>query len=167
MRIGHGYDAHRLVEGRPLILGGVTIPYSKGLDGHSDADVVIHALCDALFGAMGLGDIGVHFPDTDMKLKDINSRVLLKQTFDLMKENNYTVGNVDISILLQEPKIADYIPAKKENLVNDLNSKASLINIKATTTEGMGFIGRGEGIAAHAVALLFSALLVFGYSNYF
>ena len=157
MRIGHGYDAHRLVEGRPLILGGVTISYSKGLDGHSDADVVIHALCDALFGAMSLGDLGVHFPDTDMKLKDINSRVLLKQTFDLMKENNYTVGNVDISILVQEPKMADYISAMKENLANDLNSKASLINIKATTTEGMGFIGRGEGIAAHAVALLFSA----------
>ena len=157
MRIGHGYDAHRLVEGRPLILGGVTISYSKGLDGHSDADVVIHALCDALFGAMGLGDIGVHFPDTDMKLKDINSRVLLKQTFDLMKENNYTVGNVDISILVQEPKMADYISVMKENIANDLNSKPSLINIKATTTEGMGFIGRGEGIAAHAVALLFSA----------
>jgi len=157
MRIGHGYDAHRLVEGRPLILGGVTISYSKGLDGHSDADVVIHALCDALFGAMSLGDLGVHFPDTDMKLKDINSRVLLKQTFDLMKENNYTVGNVDISILVQEPKMADYISAMKENLANDLNSKASLINIKATTTEGMGFIGRGEGIAAHAVVLLFSA----------
>ena len=157
MRIGHGYDAHRLVEGRPLILGGVTIPYSKGLDGHSDADVVIHALCDALFGAMGLGDIGVHFPDTDMKLKDINSRVLLKQTFDLMRENNYTVGNVDISILVQEPKMADYISVMKENIANDLNSKVSLINIKATTTEGMGFIGRGEGIAAHAVALLFSA----------
>ena len=157
MRIGHGYDAHRLVEGRPLILGGVTISYSKGLDGHSDADVVIHALCDALFGAMSLGDLGVHFPDTDMKLKDINSRVLLKQTLDLMKENNYTVGNVDISILVQEPKMADYISAMKENLANDLNSKASLINIKATTTEGMGFIGRGEGIAAHAVALLFSA----------
>ena len=157
MRIGHGYDAHRLVEGRPLILGGVTISYSKGLDGHSDADVVIHALCDALFGAMSLGDLGVHFPNTNMKLKDINSRVLLKQTFDLMKENNYTVGNVDISILVQEPKMADYILAMKENLANDLNSKASLINIKATTTEGMGFIGRGEGIAAHAVVLLFSA----------
>lgn len=156
MRIGHGYDAHRLVEGRPLILGGVTISYSKGLDGHSDADVVIHALCDALFGAMGLGDLGVHFPDTDMKLKDINSRVLLKQTFDLMRENNYTVGNVDISILVQEPKMADYISVMKENIANDLNSKVSLINIKATTTEGMGFIGRGEGIAAHAVALLFS-----------
>jgi 2-C-methyl-D-erythritol 2,4-cyclodiphosphate synthase len=157
MRIGHGYDAHRLVEGRPLILGGVTISYSKGLDGHSDADVVIHALCDALFGAMSLGDLGVHFPNTNMKLKDINSRVLLKQTLDLMKENNYTVGNVDISILVQEPKMADYISAMKENLANDLNSKASLINIKATTTEGMGFIGRGEGIAAHAVVLLFSA----------
>jgi 2-C-methyl-D-erythritol 2,4-cyclodiphosphate synthase len=157
MRIGHGYDAHRLVEGRPLILGGVTISYSKGLDGHSDADVVIHALCDALFGAMSLGDLGVHFPNTNMKLKDINSRVLLKQTLDLMKENNYTVGNVDISILVQEPKMADYILAMKENLANDLNSKASLINIKATTTEGMGFIGRGEGIAAHAVVLLFSA----------
>jgi 2-C-methyl-D-erythritol 2,4-cyclodiphosphate synthase len=154
MRIGHGYDVHRLVEGRPLILGGVTISYSKGLDGHSDADVVIHALCDALLGAMCLGDIGMHFPDTDTKLKDIDSRVLLKQIFDLMKENNFTLGNADISILAQEPKMTTYIPAMRENLADDLNSQVSFINIKATTTEGMGFIGRSEGIAAHAVVLL-------------
>ncbi|SVD64512.1 uncharacterized protein METZ01_LOCUS417366, partial [marine metagenome] len=156
MRIGHGYDTHRLVEGGPLVLGGVTISYSKGLDGHSDADVVIHAVCDALLGAMGLGDIGVHFPNTDMKLKDIDSRVLLKQIFDLMKENKFIIGNLDITILAQEPKMVDYIPMMKENFACDLNSSISLINIKATTTEGMGFIGRAEGIAAHAVVLLSS-----------
>ena len=156
MRIGHGYDAHCFVEGRPLVLGGVSISHSKGLDGHSDADVVIHAVCDALLGAMGLGDIGVYFPNTDMKLKDINSRVLLKQIFDLMKENKFIIGNLDITILAQEPKMVDYIPMMKENFASDLNSSISLINIKATTTEGMGFIGRGEGIAAHAVVLLSS-----------
>jgi len=156
MRIGHGYDAHCFVEGRPLVLGGVSISHSKGLDGHSDADVVIHAVCDALLGAMGLGDIGVYFPNTDMKLKDIDSRVLLKQIFDLMKENKFIIGNLDITILAQEPKMVDYIPMMKENFASDLNSSISLINIKATTTEGMGFIGRGEGIAAHAVVLLSS-----------
>ena len=157
MRIGHGYDAHCFVEGRPLVLGGVSISHSKGLDGHSDADVVIHAVCDALLGAMGLGDIGVYFPNTDMKLKDIDSRVLLKQIFDLMKENKFIIGNLDITILAQEPKMVDYIPMMKENFASDLSSSISLINIKATTTEGMGFIGRGEGIAAHAVVLLTSA----------
>ena len=156
MRIGHGYDAHCFVEGRPLVLGGVSISHSKGLDGHSDADVVIHAVCDALLGAMGLGDIGVYFPNTDMKLKDIDSRVLLRQIFDLMKENKFIIGNLDITILAQEPKMVDYIPMMKENFASDLNSSISLINIKATTTEGMGFIGRGEGIAAHAVVLLSS-----------
>ena len=156
MRIGHGYDAHCFVEGRPLVLGGVSISYSKGLDGHSDADVVIHAVCDALLGAMGLGDIGVYFPNTNMKLKDIDSRVLLKKIFDLMKENKFIIGNLDITILAQEPKMVDYIPMMKENFASDLNSSISLINIKATTTEGMGFIGRGEGIAAHAVVLLSS-----------
>jgi len=156
MRIGHGYDAHCFIEGRPLVLGGVSISYSKGLDGHSDADVVIHAVCDALLGAMGLGDIGVYFPNTNMKLKDIDSRVLLKKIFDLMKENKFIIGNLDITILAQEPKMVDYIPMMKENFASDLNSSISLINIKATTTEGMGFIGRGEGIAAHAVVLLSS-----------
>ena len=157
MRIGHGYDAHRLVEGRSLVLGGVTIPFSKGLDGHSDADVVIHAVCDALIGAMGLGDIGLHFPDNNSELKDIDSRILLKRIFDLMKKNKFIIGNLDVTILAQEPKMVDYIPMMKENFASDLSSKISVINIKATTTESMGFIGRGEGISAHAVVLLLSA----------
>ena len=157
MRIGHGYDAHRLVEGRSLVLGGVTIPFSKGLDGHSDADVVIHAVCDALLGAMGLGDVGLHFPDNNAELKDIDSRILLKRIFDLMKKNKFIIGNLDVTILAQEPKMADYIPMMKENFASDLSSKISVINIKATTTESMGFIGRGEGISAHAVVLLLSA----------
>ena len=156
MRIGHGYDTHRLVEGRSLVLGGVTIPFSKGLDGHSDADVVIHAVCDAILGAMGLGDIGLHFPDNNAELKDIDSRILLKRIFDLMKKNKFIIGNLDVTILAQEPKMADYIPMMKENLASDLSSKISVINIKATTTESMGFIGRGEGISAHAVVLLLS-----------
>ncbi len=156
MRIGHGYDTHRLVEGRPLVLGGVTIPFSKGLDGHSDADVVIHAVCDALIGAMGLGDIGLHFPDNNTELKDIDSRILLKRIFDLMKKNKFIIGNLDVTILAQEPKMVDYIPMMKENFASDLSSKISVINIKATTTESMGFIGRGEGISAHAVVLLHS-----------
>lgn len=155
MKIGHGYDAHCLVEGRPLILGGVTIPYEKGLEGHSDADVVIHALCDALLGAMGLGDIGHYFPDTDPELKNIDSRIILKQVFDYMEENNYGLGNADITILAQAPKMAGHISAMKENLASDLNTKINNINIKATTTERMGFIGRGEGIAVQAVVLLF------------
>jgi 2-C-methyl-D-erythritol 2,4-cyclodiphosphate synthase len=154
MRIGHGYDTHPLKEGRALILGGVKIPFQKGLDGHSDADVVIHALCDALLGAVGLGDIGIHFPDSDPSLKNIDSRVLLKQVSNIIKESNFLVGNVDITILAEEPKLAKHIPIMKKNLADDLNSKTSLINIKATTTEGMGFIGRGEGISAHAVVLL-------------
>ena len=154
MRIGHGYDTHPLKEGRALILGGVKIPFQKGLDGHSDADVVIHALCDALLGAVGLGDIGTHFPDSDPSFKNINSRVLLKQVSNIIKESNFLVENADITILAEEPKLAKHIPIMKKNLADDLNSKTSLINIKATTTEGMGFIGRGEGISAHAVVLL-------------
>jgi|TARA_B100000959_G_scaffold194850_1_gene203786 2-C-methyl-D-erythritol 2,4-cyclodiphosphate synthase len=154
MRIGHGYDAHRLKEGRSLILGGVKIPFQKGLDGHSDADVVIHALCDALLGAIGLGDIGAHFPDSDPSLKDIDSRVLLKQVSNMIKGSNFLIGNVDITILADEPKLAKHIPIMKKNLADDLNSEISLVNIKATKTEGMGFIGRGEGISAHAVVLL-------------
>jgi 2-C-methyl-D-erythritol 2,4-cyclodiphosphate synthase len=154
MRIGHGYDVHRLVEDRPLILGGVSIPYEKGLEGHSDADAVIHALCDAILGALCLGDIGNHFPDTDPELKNIDSRVLLKQVVELMKKNKYELGNADITILAQAPKMAGHIPAMRENLSSDLESKIEDLNIKATTTEKMGFVGLGEGIAAHAVVLL-------------
>ena len=154
MRIGHGYDAHRLVKDRPLILGGVTIPYEKGLEGHSDADAVIHSLCDAILGAMCLGDIGNHFPDTDPELKNIDSRIILKQVFDLMEKNNYVLLNADITILAQAPKMAAHISAMKENLSADLNVNITDINIKATTTEKMGFIGRGEGIAVHVVVLL-------------
>jgi 2-C-methyl-D-erythritol 2,4-cyclodiphosphate synthase len=157
MRIGHGYDAHRFIEDRPLILGGVTIPYEKGLEGHSDADAVIHALCDALLGAMGLGDIGNHFPDTDPELKNIDSRILLRQVTDLMVEKKYTLQNADITILAQAPKMAVHISTMKKNLAQDLNSNIENINIKATTTERMGFIGRSEGIAAEAVVLLMSA----------
>lgn len=154
MRIGHGYDAHRLVKDRPLILGGVNIPYEKGLEGHSDADAVIHALCDAILGAMCLGDIGNHFPDTDPELTNIDSRILLRQVFDLMKENNYVLGNADITILAQAPKMAAHISAMKEHLSADLHGTITNINIKASTTEKMGFIGRGEGIAVYAVVLL-------------
>jgi len=154
MRIGHGYDAHRLVEGRPLILGGVSIPYEKGLEGHSDADAVIHSLCDAILGAMSLGDIGSHFPDTDPELKNIDSCILLKRVVELMDKNGLVLNNADITILAQAPKMAGHITAMKENLSNDLKTKGSNINIKATTTERMGFIGRGEGIAVHAVVLL-------------
>jgi len=157
MRIGHGYDVHRLVEGRPLILGGVTIPYEKGLEGHSDADAVIHALCDAILGALCLGDIGNHFPDTDPELKNVDSRLLLKQVCKLMKEKNYILGNADITILAQAPKMAGYIPEMRKILTDDLNSEIENINVKATTTEKMGFVGLGEGIAAHAVVLLISA----------
>jgi 2-C-methyl-D-erythritol 2,4-cyclodiphosphate synthase len=156
MRIGHGYDAHRLVIDRPLILGGVTIPYEKGLEGHSDADAVIHALCDAILGALCLGDIGAHFPDTDPTLKNIDSRILLKQVNDLMKQNNYVLGNADITILAQAPKMATYISAMKKNISADLDASTSDINIKATTTEKMGFVGRGEGIAVYAVVLITS-----------
>ena len=156
MRIGHGYDTHPLKRDRLLILGGVEIPFQKGLDGHSDADVVIHALCDALLGAIGLGDIGAHFPDSDSSFKNIDSRVLLKQVSNMIKENNFLIANVDITILAEEPKLARHIPIMKKNLADDLNSETSQVNIKATTTEGMGFIGRGEGISAHVVALLIS-----------
>ena len=157
MRIGHGYDAHRLVDERPLVLGGVTIPYKKGLEGHSDADAVIHALCDAILGAMCLGDIGSHFPDTDSSLKYIDSRILLQQVYNLMKKNKFVLGNADITILAQAPKMADHISSMKKNLSIDLDAKITDINIKATTTEKMGFVGRGEGIAVYAVVLIASS----------
>lgn len=154
MRIGHGYDTHRLIEDRDLILGGVTIPYEKGLEGHSDADAVIHALCDAILGAMGLGDIGSYFPDTDPELKNVDSRILLRQVYDLMQKNNYKLINADITILAQAPKMAPHISAMKTNLASDLNTDITNINVKASTTERMGFVGKGEGIESYSVVLI-------------
>lgn len=154
MRIGIGYDVHALVENRKLIIGGVEIPYDKGLDGHSDADVLIHAIMDSLLGAMGIGDIGRLFPDTDMQYKGADSRVLLKHVVSLMKDNNYKLGNIDAIIIAQKPKMSPYIEQMKLNIAEDLESDISNINIKATTTEHLGFEGRGLGIAAQAVCLL-------------
>lgn len=157
MKIGHGYDTHRLVKDRPLVLGGVRIPYEKGLEGHSDADAVIHALCDAILGALCLGDIGTHFPDTDPEFKNVDSRILLRQVIDLMKQKKYQLGNADITILAQAPKMAGHIPAMRETLASDLSCSIDEINVKATTSERMGFVGRGEGISVHSVVLLVSA----------
>jgi 2-C-methyl-D-erythritol 2,4-cyclodiphosphate synthase len=154
MRIGHGYDAHRFGENRKLILGGVTIPYEQGLLAHSDGDVVIHALIDALLGAAGMGDIGGHFPDSSNDYKDIDSRVLLRDVMNKLKTAGYRVGNTDITIVAQAPKMKPYLDEMKSNLAADLDIESSRLNIKATTTEGMGFAGRKEGIAAHAVVLL-------------
>ncbi len=154
MRIGHGYDAHSFIEGRPLILGGVTIPYEKGLAAHSDGDAVIHALCDALLGAAALGDIGAYFPDTKQEFKNIDSRILLRKVITLIEKQNMKINNVDITILAQAPKVAQHVPAMRKNISADIKTDVNNINIKATTTEGMGFIGRKEGIAVYAVALL-------------
>lgn len=154
MKIGIGYDVHALVENRKLIVGGVNIPYEKGLDGHSDADVLIHAVMDSLLGAMGLGDIGCLFPDSDNKYKDADSRVLLREVYNLMKNNNYKIGNVDAVIIAQRPKMMPYIENMKINIAEDLETDFADINIKATTTEHLGFEGRGEGIAAQAVCIL-------------
>ncbi|MFT7460860.1 MAG: 2-C-methyl-D-erythritol 2,4-cyclodiphosphate synthase [Planctomycetota bacterium] len=154
MRVGHGYDAHRYIGGRPLILGGVEIPYEKGLEAHSDGDAVIHALCDSLLGAAGLGDIGNYFPDTDKKFKNIDSRVLLREVVKHLKDKRYEIGNVDVTILAQAPKLSAHIPKMKYVLAEDLHTDVQAVNIKATTTEKMGFIGRLEGIAVHAVCLL-------------
>ncbi len=152
MRIGIGYDAHRLTEGRDLIIGGVNIPHTKGLLGHSDADVLLHAVCDALLGAAGLGDIGKHFPDKDPQYKGISSMVLLSHTVDLLKKEGYAVGNIDCTIVAQAPKIAPYIEQIKTNIENLTHAP---VNVKATTEEWMGFTGSGEGISAHAVALIY------------
>lgn len=154
MRIGHGYDTHRLVRGRPLILGGVTIPYEKGLAGHSDADALLHALADAILGALAEGDIGRHFPDSAAEFKDIDSRILLKRVAQRMREKGFALLNADATILAEAPKMAPHIPAMKQNIATALAVKPDQVNIKATTAEGMGPIGRGEGIAAHAVVLL-------------
>lgn len=154
MRIGFGFDVHRLVEGRELWLGGVKIPHTLGLLGHSDADVAIHALCDALLGAAALRDIGYHFPDTDPKYKGIDSRKLLKEVGRLIHEAGYTFGNCDITICAEQPKLNPFIPDMQQQLANCLNCQPSQVSVKATTTERLGYTGRGEGIAAHAVALI-------------
>lgn len=154
MRIGHGYDVHRLVEGRDLILGGVNIPFEKGLLGHSDADVLAHAVMDALLGAAGLGDIGKHFPDTDPAYKGADSLKLLERVVALLDEKDWQVGNVDATILAQRPKLATYIPQMRENLARCMDIEADRVNVKATTEEKLGFTGSGEGMAVHAVCLL-------------
>lgn len=154
MRIGHGYDAHRFAPGRPLVLGGVTVPHTHGLEAHSDGDVVIHALCDALLGAAALGDIGKHFPDSSAEFKNIDSRVLLTRVVAALREKNLTVGNVDVTVVAQQPKLALHIAQMRASLAQDLGINVDRVNVKATTTEGMGFTGRLEGISCHAVALL-------------
>ena len=154
MRIGHGYDVHRLVEGRDLILGGVKIPYEKGLDGHSDADVLLHAVMDALLGAAALGDIGRHFPDTDMTYKGADSRVLLRAVVEKITAAGYGVGNVDVTMIAQRPKLKDHIPTMVANIAADLGVERNCVNVKATTEEHLGFTGSGEGMACHAVCLL-------------
>ena len=156
MRIGHGYDVHALVPGRPLILGGVKIPHPKGLLGHSDADVLIHAVCDACLGAAGLGDIGRHFPDTDIQYKNIDSRILLRTVCVNLKQRQLRVENLDATLIAQAPKLAEYLPAMVRNIAMDLEIEPSQVNIKATTTEKLGYAGREEGIGAHAVVLLSS-----------
>jgi 2-C-methyl-D-erythritol 2,4-cyclodiphosphate synthase len=157
MRIGQGFDVHQLVEGRKLIIGGVSIPYGKGLLGHSDADVLLHAICDAILGAAALGDIGKHFADTDAKFKDIDSRILLRDVANKIKAAGYRIGNVDATIIAQAPRMAPHIPQMVANIAADLGIATSAVNVKATTTEHLGYTGRGEGIAAQAVALLLVA----------
>ncbi len=154
MRIGHGYDVHQLVAGRALVIGGVAIAHPKGLLGHSDADVLIHAICDACLGAAGLGDIGRHFPDSDVRYKDIDSRILLRRVAEALAADSWRVANVDSTVIAQAPKLAPYLAQMTDNIAADLGIRPSQVNIKATTTETLGFAGREEGIAAHAVVLL-------------
>jgi len=154
MKIGHGYDVHALVAGRKLILGGVEIEHSKGLQGHSDADVVIHAVCDAILGALGAGDIGQHFPDTDPQYAGVDSRVLLRATSEKMINAGFCISNIDVTIAAQTPKLASYLPRMSANIAEDLSCSAENINVKATTTEKLGFVGREEGIETHALVLL-------------
>ena len=154
IRIGHGYDVHRLVNGRKLILGGVEIPYEKGLDGHSDADVLLHAICDAINGALSLGDIGKLYPDNDDKFLNINSRILLKDVAKRMAEAGYIMGNVDATVIAQSPKLSPYIDQMKKNIAEDLSTNEQNVNVKATTEEHLGFTGRSEGISAHAVCII-------------
>ena len=153
-RIGHGFDVHRFKAGDHLVLGGVRIPFGHAFDAHSDGDVLLHAICDALLGAAGLGDIGHHFPDSDPKYKGIDSRQLLRHVMGLLHERDFTIGNVDATIVAQAPKMAPHIEQMKNNIAEDLQTPIANINLKATTTEQLGYTGRGEGIAVHAVALL-------------
>ena len=154
LRIGHGFDVHAFAEGRRLVIGGVDIPFEKGLAGHSDADVLLHAICDALLGAAGLGDIGRHFPDSDPQYKGIDSRLLLRHVAELLKEKGWRVGNLDATIIAQAPRMAPHIPAMQAHIATDLGIDPAAVNVKATTTERLGFTGRGEGIAVEAVCLL-------------
>ena len=156
MRIGMGYDVHKLVEKRDLILGGVKIPYELGLLGHSDADVLLHAIMDSLLGAAALGDIGKHFPDTDPKYKGISSIELLKHVGNLLSDHNYKIGNIDATIIAQRPKMAPHIPTIRENIASALNISIDQINVKATTEEGLGFTGEGLGISSQSICLLFN-----------
>lgn len=154
MRIGMGYDVHRLTEDRDLIIGGVKIPYEKGLLGHSDADVLLHAICDALLGAAALGDIGKHFPDSDPQYKGISSLILLRKVGELLEENCFFVENIDATIIAQAPKMRPYIDTMRENIAGELGIDISQVNVKATTEEGLGFTGKGEGISAQAICML-------------
>ena len=154
MRIGHGYDVHRLTEGRRLILGGVDIPFEKGLEGHSDADVLLHAVSDALLGAAALGDIGKHFSPSDDSFKDIDSRILLRKVYGLLLSSGYRVVNIDATVLAQRPKLLPFIDQMRENIAEDLELETGNVSVKATTEEGLGFTGEGKGIAAHAVCLI-------------
>lgn len=155
-RIGYGYDVHRLVAGRRLVIGGVEIPHDLGLDGHSDADVLVHAIADALLGAAALGDIGVHFPNSDARYRGISSLLLLKEVALLLARSGYEVGNIDSTVILERPRIMPYAAAMRTNIAGALGISPDAVSVKATTGEGLGFTGRGEGAAAHAVALLFS-----------
>lgn len=154
MRIGHGYDVHALVPGRKLILGGVEVPYDLGLDGHSDADVLLHAVMDALLGAAGLGDIGIHFPDTDMQYKGADSRKLLECVGRKLEAAGFTIGNIDVTMIAQRPKLRPYIPQMQENIAATLGIDPGRVNVKATTEEHLGFTGEGKGMSCHAVCLL-------------
>ncbi|WP_026693299.1 2-C-methyl-D-erythritol 2,4-cyclodiphosphate synthase [Peribacillus kribbensis] len=157
-RVGQGFDVHQLAEGRPLIIGGITIPYERGLLGHSDADVLLHTIADACLGAIGEGDIGRHFPDTSEDFKDMDSALLLKQVFDMVKDKGYSLGNLDCTIIAQKPKMASYIPAMRTRIAELLECGEEQINVKATTTEKLGFTGRGEGIASQAAVLLIKTI---------
>lgn len=154
MRVGSGFDVHALVAGRPLVIGGVAIPFDRGLEGHSDADVLLHAIADAVLGALALGDLGAHFPDTDPRWKGASSRVLLREVAAMMKVNGWRVGNVDATVVAQAPRLAPYVPAMREAIAADLGCTAEQVSVKATTTERLGFTGRSEGIAALASVLL-------------
>jgi 2-C-methyl-D-erythritol 2,4-cyclodiphosphate synthase len=157
VRVGNGFDAHALVPGRRLVVGGVTIPFDRGLEGHSDADVLLHAICDAILGAIGSGDLGRHFPDTDAKYKDADSRVLLRTVWSQARAAGYALGNIDATVIAQAPRLAPHVREMVENIAADCGARAEQVNVKATTTEHLGFTGRGEGIAALASVLLVEA----------